>query len=135
MKLLKSALKFWQEIIFIIGLGILVGNITTYISISFQDKINIVFYCLFVLLIACLIGQFYWKSLALSLWLAFLLGLGSAWMVLAALSDLGKMTGADKGYYGLIFAMFFFMGLTVTAFSMPLKYITSVESIEVKTTN
>ena len=133
MKSLKSALKFWQEIIFIIGLGIWVGGITMNISISFQYKINIVFYCLFVLLIGCLIGQFYWKSLALSLWLAVIMGLGSAWMVLAALSDLVKMTSADNGFRGLMFALFIFMGLTVIAISMPFKYIRSVNSIEKKT--
>jgi len=122
MKLLKLALKFWQEIIFIIGLGLLVGGITMYISISFQHGINIVFYCLFVLLIVLLIGQFYWKNLALALWLAVMLGLGSVWMVLAALSDLVKMSNTDKGYYGLMFALFIFIGLTVTAISMPFKY-------------
>ena len=133
MKLLKSALKFWQEIIFIILLGILVSNIPMNLSTVFQDKINILFYCLFLLLITCLIGQFYWKSLALSFLLAFLLGLGSAWMALAALSDLSKMTGAYKGYYGLMFGMFVFIGLTIIAFTMPLKYIMSdVERIEPK---
>ena len=133
MKSLKSALKFWQEVIFIIGLGIWVGGITMNISMSFQYGVNIVFYCLFVLLIVLLIGQFYWKNLALALWLAVILGLGSVWMVLAALSDLVKMTNADKGYYGLVFGLFLFMGLTVTAISMPFKYIRSVNILENKT--
>jgi len=133
MKLLKSVLKFWQEVIFIIGLGILVGGITMNISISFQYGVNIVFYCLFVLLIALLVGQFYWKNVALALWLAVILGLGSIWMVLAALSDLVKMTNADKGYLGLVFGLFLFMGLTVTAISMPFKYIRSVNILEKKT--
>ena len=133
MKLLKSVLKFWQEIVFIIALGILVGGITMNISISFQYGINIVFYCLFVLLIVCLIGQYYWKNLALALWLAVILGLGSAWMVLAALSDLVKMTNADKGYFGLMFGLFLFIGLTITAISMPFKYLEPVRSIERET--
>jgi len=132
-KSLKSVLKFWQEIIFIIALGILVGGITMNISISFQYKINIVFYCLFALLLICLIGQFYWKNLALALWLAVILGLGSAYMILAALSDLVKMTYTDEGYLYTIFALFLFMGLTVVAISMPFKYLRSVDSIEMKT--
>ena len=132
MNALKSALKFWQEIIFIIGLGIWVGGMTMNISISFQYGVNIIFYCLFILLITCLIGQFSWKSLALALWLAVLLGLGSLWMVLAALSDLVKMSNTDKGFYGLVLGLFFFIGLTVTAISMPFKYIRSVNNIEKK---
>jgi hypothetical protein len=135
MQLFRSALKFWQEIIFIIGLGILIGGITMNISISFQYGINIVFYCLFVLLIVCLIGQFYWENLALALWLAVILGLGSVWMVLAALSDLVKMTNADKGFLGLMFGLFLFMGLTFTAISMPFKYLKSVSRIEQKPTD
>ena len=54
-------------------------------------------------------------------------------MVLAALSDLVKMTNADKGYLGLVFGLFLFMGLTVTAISMPFKYIRSVNILEKKT--
>jgi len=132
-KLLNSALKLWQETIFIIALGILVGGITMNISISFQYKINIVFYCLFVLLLICLIGQFYWKNLALALWLSVILGLGSAYMILAALSDLVKMTNTDEGYLYTIFALFLSMGLTVIAISMPFKYLMPVNKIEMKT--
>jgi len=132
-KSLNSVLKFWQETIFIIALGILVGGITMNISISFQYKINIVFYCLFVLLLICLVGQFYWKNLALALWLAVILGLGSAYMILAALSDLVKMTKTDEGYLYTIFALFLSMGLTVIAISMPFKYFMPVNRIEMKT--
>ena len=132
-KFLKSVLKFWQEVIFIIGFGILVGGITMNISISFQDKINIGFYCWFVMLLISLIGQFYWKNFALSLWLAVQLGLGSAYMILAALSDLAKMTYTDEGYLYTVLVMFLFMGLTVTAISMPFKYLRSINNNEVET--
>jgi hypothetical protein len=133
MKSLKSVLKFWQEIIFIIGLGMLVGSMTMNISISFQYKENIFFYCFFVSLLCCLIGQFYWKSLMLALGMAVILGLGSAYMILAALSDLVKMTKTDESYLYLVFALFVFMGLTVIAISMPFKYLKSVEKIERET--
>ena len=132
-KLLKSALYFWQEIIFVIVLGVLVVGITMNISISFQYKINIVFYSLFVLLLICLIGQFYWKNLVLSLWFAVIFGLGSAYMILAALSDLVKMANTDEGYLYTVFCLFLSMGLTVVAISMPFKYLKSVNKIEVKT--
>ena len=130
---LKSALYFWQEIIFIIALGVLIIGITINISISFQYKMNIVFYCLFVLLLICLIGQFYWKKKVLSLWLAVILGLGSAYMILAALSDLVKMANTDEGYLYTVFCLFFSAGLTAIAILMPFKYLKSVSKIEVKT--
>ena len=130
---LKSALYFWQEIIFIIAVGILVIGITMNISISFQYKMNIVFYCLFVLLLIGLIGQFYWKKLVLSLWLAVILGLGSAYMILAALSDLVKMAHTDEGYLYTVFCLFLSVGLTAIAILMPFKYIKSVNKSELKT--
>ncbi|MDL2278307.1 hypothetical protein LJC57_06905 [Parabacteroides sp. OttesenSCG-928-G07] len=123
MKTLKSTLYFWQEIIFVIMLGVLIGRITMNISISFQYKINIAFYCLFVLLLACLIGQFYWKNSFLSLWLAVILGLGSVYMILASLSDLAKMANTDDSYLYTLFCLFLSIGLTVIAISMPLKYL------------
>jgi hypothetical protein len=133
MKSLKSALKFWQEIVFIIALGILVFGITMNISKSFQNKINIVFYCVFVFLLICLIGQFYWKNVILALWLAAILGFGSAYMILAALSDLVKMTPTEEGYTYTIFALFLSIGMTIIAISMPFKYLKSVNNLEVKT--
>jgi hypothetical protein len=123
-KSLKLVLKFWQEIIFIIGLGILVGGITMNIANSFQYTINIVFYCLFVLLLICLIGQFYWKNRTLSLCLSGILGIGSFYMFLAVMSDLVKMTNID---WGLVFGLFLFLGLVGTAVTMPIKYLWNPE--------
>ena len=125
MKSLQSTLKFWQEIVFIIGLGILVFGMTMNAAVSFQQVFNIVFYCIFVSLLICLIGQFFWKNFVLALWLAVQLGFGSVWMILAALSDLAKMTPADDGYLYTVFGLFLFMGLTATAITMPFKYLKS----------
>jgi uncharacterized membrane protein len=119
-KSLKSVLKFWQEIVFIIGLGILVGGITMNISYSFQYTINIVFYSLFVLLLICLIGQLYWKNWTLALCLSAILGIGSFYMFMAVVSDLVKMTNLDPG---LIFGLFLFLGLVGIAITMPIKYL------------
>lgn len=130
---LKSLLKFWQEIVFIIGLGILIGGITMNISNSFQHTINIIFYSLFVLLLSGLIGQFHWKNRILAVWLAVLLGLGSFYMILAAFSDLANMTTSDEGYLNTVLAMLLFMGLTVVAFSMPFKYYKSANNADRKT--
>jgi hypothetical protein len=129
---LKSALKFWQEIVLIIALGILVFGITMNISVAFKQGINIVFYCFFIFLLICLMGQFYWKSVVLALWLAVILGFGSAYMILAALSDLAKMTPVEEGFTYTVFALFLSMGMTVAAISMPLKYIKAVNNLEAK---
>jgi hypothetical protein len=123
---LKSTLKFWQEIVFIISIGILVCGITINNSASFQHIINIVFYCIFVSLLVCLVGQFYWKSLVLGILLSIVLGLGSIYMIFAVLSDLAKISNVEVGGFqtkvGLIFGLFLFIGLTVTAITMPVKY-------------
>ena len=125
-KLLNSALKFWQEIIFIIGLGILIGGLTMNIPALFQYKINIVFYSLFVLLLICLIGQLYWKNWFLALCLSVILGFSSLYMFLAALSDLVKMISINDVFLYTLFAMFLFMGLVVIAVTMPIKYLKPV---------
>jgi len=129
-KVLKSAIKFWQEIFFIIGLGVLVVGMTMNAAVAFKQGINIVFYCIFISFIICLLGQFYWKNFVLALWLAVMLGLGSAYMILAVLSDLVKMTPADDGYLYTVFGLFLFMGLTVVAISMPFKYLKSINKNE-----
>ena len=134
-KSFKSALYFWQEIVFAIALGILVFGITMNISVAFKQGINIVFYCVFILLLLCLIGQLYWKNAGLALWLAGMLGFGSAYMILAALSDLTKMTPDESGYIKTVFALFLSMGLTATAFTMPFKYLKSFNSDKAKSSN
>ena len=123
MKSLKLALKFWQEIVFLIVLGILVVGITMNILVAFKQVINIVFYGIFVLLLIGLIGQFYWKNSNLALCLAIIFGLGSTYMILAALSDLAKMVNTDEGNIYTVFCLFLSMGLTAIAISMPFKYL------------
>jgi CHASE2 domain-containing sensor protein len=123
---LKTALKFWQEIIFIIALGILIFGITMNIRVSFQHTINIVFYSIFLFLFICLIGQFYWKSFALSILLAVVLGLGSGYMTLAVLLDYREtyriVENNIHATITIIFEFFLFLGLTATAISMLIKY-------------
>ena len=123
---LKTALKFWQEIVFIIAIGIIVFGMTINRKVSFQHEGNIIFYCIFVLLLACLVGQFFWKSFALSLWLAVILGLGSMYMIIAIWYDYTEMANKNGDYhdaiFGLTFGLFLAVGLTITAVLMPVKY-------------
>ena len=127
MKSLKAVLKFWQEIVFIIMLGMWIGGITMNTSVYFQHTISIFFYCMFILLLVCLVGQFYWKNFALGLCLAIISGLGSAYMILAALSDIAKMDHTDRGYHETLLLAFLFIGLTITAILMPYKYYKSIQ--------
>ena len=117
-KALQSALKFWQEIVFIIGLGVLVFGMTMNAAVAFKQGINIVFYCIFISLIICLIGQFFWKNFVFALWLAVMFGLSSLYMTFGWFVELFKMTDT----WGVV-SLFFFIGLTVAAITMPVKYI------------
>ena len=120
---LKSVLSFWQEIVFIIVIGFLVYGITINMAVAFQQVVNIVFYGIFIVLIACLIGQFYWKNLILGLQLAVLLGFGSIWMALAVMSDIAKLNKGGGAVFELTFAFVLSIGLIIAAISMPRKYI------------
>ena len=135
MKSLKPALKFWHEIIFIIGLGLLVIGMTMNANVAFNQVFNIVSYCIFVSLLICLVGQFYWKNLILALILAVLFGLGSMYMAFGWVIESGKMSTADDGYFFAIFSFFLFIGLIITAISMPFKYINTIQKDKVQPDN
>jgi hypothetical protein len=125
LKSLPLVRKFWQEIIFALALAPLVFGMTMNASKAFHQVFNIISYCIFILLIACLVGQFYWKSLILSIWLACLFGLGSIYMTIGWLVELVKMKPAEEGYVLAMFALFFSLGLTAVSISMPFKYMKS----------
>jgi hypothetical protein len=131
MKLLKSALKFWQEIIFILVLGVMEYFWIKNISVASQQVGNIVFFCIVILAIICLIGQLYWKNLVLALVLACVFGLSSLYMTFAWLVELIKMTSTEEGYIFGVFSLILSMGLTVTAVTMPIKYLKSINKNEI----
>ena len=116
---LKSALKFWQEIIYFIAIGIWVIVMTKNI---FQGIIFIIPYCVFISLFIFLFVQFFWESKILGKTLAIVMGLGSTYMFFGWLIESAyKIEG-----YGFdmlaIFSLFLFGGLSVTAISMFVKY-------------
>ena len=118
----KSALKYWQEIIFIIALGALIFGITMNISVAFQQVGNIVAYCIFVSLLICLISQLFWKNSILGIVLSGIFGLASFYMAFGWL--------VDKEAYEVsvfrIFSIILFVGLAVTAGFMLFKHITAL---------
>jgi len=72
MKTLKSVLKFWQEIVFIIPTGIL---ITVFLAQMFtgnpnnmlKDGLGIATFCFLAFLFICLVVQFFWKNETLAI--------------------------------------------------------------------
>ena len=71
MKLLKSVLKFWQEIVFIIPIGILMVamliDVFTGGPNMFKDGLGIATFCFLAILFVCLAGQFFWKNETLAI--------------------------------------------------------------------
>jgi len=123
MSSLKSALKFWQEIIFILALGVLVFFWIKNISVASKQVGNIVFFGILILSMICLIGQLYWKNLVLALLLASIFGLSSIYMTFAWLLELVKMTTTEEGYIFGVLSLILSMGLAATAISMAIKHV------------
>ncbi len=59
MKTLKTVLNFWQEIVFVIPLGILLIEMSTKYFVVFRQTIDIVCFCFFSILLICLVGHFF----------------------------------------------------------------------------
>ena len=120
MRNLKNILPFWSEIIFVIVFAtLLVGQIL----FGSLNSTNLIFMGILLVMSSCLIGQFFWKNKILSSILAFILGIASLWMILAVLSDIGKISSENtSASTGLAFGGFFFLCLLITAIAMPFKY-------------
>ena len=86
---LKTALTFWQEIVFSVSIGLLLIEITKWVMISqTMDVWDILPVCFLLPLFICLIGQFFWKNETLSLTLSILLGISSVIVIFMALYGL-----------------------------------------------
>ena len=85
-KLLRSPLKFWQEIVFVVPIGLLLFEATKWTMRSQTiDGWDILLFIWFLPLFICLIGQFFWKSEALAVTLSVLLGFSSFVVICMAL--------------------------------------------------
>jgi len=122
-KSLKSVLKVWQEIVFIIAVGILV--VWSLINVFAKD-IYFHIYIVFFLLLICLIGQLFWKNSILGMALSIVFGFSSFYMVFGWLVD--KET--NEVPLMKILAICFFVGLTVTAVSMFVKNLTNLTDMQ-----
>ena len=85
-KSLKSVLKFWQEIVLIVLIGLLLIEITKNRGLQqTMDGADIFMVIWFLPLLVCLIVQFFRKSEALALTLSVLLGISAVIVILMAL--------------------------------------------------
>jgi len=126
MKSLKSVLKFWQEIVFIISIGLLLIELTKWVIRSqTMDGWDIFMVMWLLPLFVCLIGQFFWKNLALALWLSVLLGLSSVIVILMAIWGISN----SPSYSTESFAMLIIGLISVIAvITMPRKYISNIDA-------
>ena len=119
-KLLKSALKFWQEIVLIIPIGILLIGMTKYVMRSqTMDGADIFMVIWFLPLLVCLVGQFFWKNEALAVILSVLLGLSSVIVILMALWGI-----SNSPSYRTESIIMFVIGVVsvIAVITMPRKY-------------
>jgi len=83
---LKSVLKFWQEIVFVVPIVFGLTALVKAVILGYtMDGADIFLVCWFVPLLICLIGQFFWKSEGLAICLSVLLGISSFVVILMAL--------------------------------------------------
>ena len=122
MKSLKSAQNFWQEIFFMIPIG--VSIIVMLIDISngrlINDWLGIAIFCFHITLFFCLVGQFFWKNGTLSMCLAPLLVLYSLFWFFAFFA-MPMSNPKEHAYLRpvlMVCALFF----VIVAITMPKKY-------------
>jgi uncharacterized membrane protein YfcA len=115
----QSFLKYWQEIVFIISIGILLFEITRFnLTQHSIDGWDFAILFLIVPLFICLIGQLYWNNKTLSIFLSFLLLMGSLIVVFMSIYFIGTTSSElPQAISMLIFGILFFY----TAITMRLK--------------
>ena len=86
MKSLKSVLRFWQEMVLAIPIGLLLFEIAgRVIRSQTTDGADIFMVVWFLPLLGCLIGQLFWKNKTLAVTLSASLGLSAIVVILMGL--------------------------------------------------
>ena len=79
-------LKYWQEIVLAVPIGLLLIEITKNRMLQqTMDGADILMVIWFLPLLACLVGQFFWKNEALAVTLSVLLGISAVIVILMGL--------------------------------------------------
>jgi len=115
-----STLKFWQEIVFVVPIGLLFIELTKWVMRSqAMDGWDIFLVIWMLPLFVCLIGQFFWKNQTLAIILSVLLGLSSVTVIFMALYGIFN----SPSYRTESIAMLIIgVVLVIAAFKMPAKY-------------
>jgi type IV secretory pathway TraG/TraD family ATPase VirD4 len=128
MKLLKLALKFWQEIVFIIPIGFGLSALTKAVLQGYtMDGADIFLVCFFAPLLICLLGQFFWKSEGLAISLSVLLGISSFVVILMALYGISTTSIKLIMTQSIIMLIWGIIGI-VAAISMAVKNISASDT-------
>jgi len=115
---LKSTLKFWQEIVFVISIGYVLFEIFKFVALErTMNGWEIFLVCFFLPLFVCLIGQFFWKNQVLAFILSPVLGFSSLIFILACLYALTTSPKIITSIAMLIFGII----LLIAAITMPVK--------------
>ncbi len=112
-----TTLKYWQEIVFIISIGLILFEVTRFNLIQNSvDGWDIALLSFALPLFVCLIGQFYWNSKTLSTILSVILSIGSFVFILMAIYFIGTTNSKLlQAISMLVFGVFLlFTGLTMT---------------------
>tara|TARA_R100001369_G_scaffold13583_1_gene27961 strand:+ start:202 stop:597 length:396 start_codon:yes stop_codon:yes gene_type:complete len=113
----KSLSKYWQEIVFIISIGIILFEITKFnLTQNSIDIWDLTLLSLILPLFVCLIGQLYWNNKTLSTFLSVLLIIGSLIVVFMAIYFVGTTSSElSQPISMLIFGIFLlFTAITMT---------------------
>lgn len=117
---LKTVLKFWQELVFVVCSGLLLLEIGNWALLSHRlDGWDIFVASGMSILFTCLIGQFFWKNRTLAVILSVLLGISSLLVVFMALYGIAN----SPSYRAESIAMLIIgVVLIIATVKMPAKY-------------
>ena len=126
MKSLKSALKYWQEIVLVVPIVLLLIEASTWIMRSQTWDGSAIFMVIWFLpLLVCLVGQFFWKNEVLAVSLSILLGISSVIVILMALWGISN----SPSYRMECIAMLVIgVVLVIAVITMPRKYNTNINA-------
>ncbi len=117
-KSLKSVLRFWQEIFFVVPIVLALAALAKAVILGHtMNGVDILLVSIFAPLLFCLIGQFFWRSKALGNVLFVLLEILSIIVVLMALYAIGRTNSATITVQVIIMLIYGIAGI-FTAFTM-----------------
>lgn len=111
---LEKVIKFWQEIPFVVLIGLLLIEIAYWTNLGkTKDMWDIFLISFFLPLLTCLIGQFFWKSKTLGIVLSILLGVSSFVFILMSLYFISTTsTKMIQAITMLLLGLFLFISAT-----------------------